>query len=187
MLSSTAWIVHDVGLATAIGGTVFGRTALQPGLRNISNEHERDLVADDAWRRFSWINLVAHGAMAATWFVGRTMLTGREVDRQARKLTIAKDVLVVTSLASGVGSIVTGRVLGRRNRAETGTETRGEVGADAQPIVIDKQRSRSLQRAVGALGIINLLANVGIAAVTAVLAMKANESLRFGLTSRKLP
>jgi hypothetical protein len=52
-LSSAAWAVHDLGLATAIGGTLFGRTALQPALSEIAGADERDLVSAKAWQRFS--------------------------------------------------------------------------------------------------------------------------------------
>ena len=35
-LSSAAWMVHDLGLATSLGGTLFGRVALQPALHQIA-------------------------------------------------------------------------------------------------------------------------------------------------------
>lgn len=171
-LSSTAWIVHDVGLATAIGGTLFGRKALQPALKQISSPLERDLVADTAWRRFSWINLLAHGAIAATWFAGRSMLSGREVSRTARSLAVTKDVLVVASLATGIGSVILGRVLGRRNREQLGPARvrAGEVAERGE-----ETRTRIVGRTVGALGIMNLLSNLGIAAVSNMLAIEASE------------
>src|SRR3569623_1408217 len=113
-LSSAAWIAHDVGLATAIGGTLFGREALHPALREgIDDQKDRDRVADAAWRRFSWVNLAGHAAMASTWFAGRALLTGREVDRLSRPLTLTKDALLVASLATGVASLVLGRLLGK--------------------------------------------------------------------------
>src|SRR5579872_1884716 len=31
-LSTAAWAAHDVGLATAVGGTLYGRAALEPAL-----------------------------------------------------------------------------------------------------------------------------------------------------------
>src|SRR4051812_42347776 len=41
-LSSTGWIVHDVGLATSIGGAMFGKLALEPALDEVSDTRERD-------------------------------------------------------------------------------------------------------------------------------------------------
>jgi hypothetical protein len=173
-LSSAAWIAHDVGLATAIGGTLFGREALHPALREgIDDQEDRDRVADLAWRKFSWVNLAAHGAMAATWFAGRTLLSGREVNRLSRPLTVAKDALIVGSLATGIASIVLGRALGKRVRREA--------------TLSDRERTETLRRAVGATGLVNLAANVGILGVTAALAMQGAKSPTFSLFSRRLP
>ena len=173
-LSSAAWIAHDVGLATAIGGTLFGREALHPALREgIDDQEDRDRIADLAWRKFSWVNLAAHGAMAATWFAGRTLLSGREVNRLSRPLTVAKDALIVGSLATGIASIVLGRALGRRVRREA--------------TLADRERTETLRRAVGATGLVNLAANVGILGVTAALAMQGAKSPTFSLFSRRLP
>lgn len=173
-LSSAAWIAHDVGLATALGGTLFGREALHPALREgIDDQLDRDRVADSAWRRFSWINLAAHGAMAATWFAGRSMLSGREVSRKARPLTVAKDALITASLATGLASVVLGRLLGRRVRNQVTLEQR--------------ERVETLRRAVGATGLVNLFANIGILGITTALSMQAAKSQKFGLISRLLP
>lgn len=173
-LSSAAWIAHDVGLATAIGGTLFGREALHPALREgIDDQEDRDRVADLAWRKFSWVNLAAHGAMAATWFAGRALLSGREVNRLSRPLTVAKDALIVGSLATGIASIVLGRALGKRVRREA--------------TLSDRERTETLRRAVGATGLVNLAANVGILGVTAALAMQGAKSPTFSLFSRRLP
>jgi hypothetical protein len=173
-LSSAAWIAHDVGLATAIGGTLFGREALHPALREgIDDQEDRDRIADLAWRKFSWVNLAAHGAMAATWFAGRALLSGREVNRLSRPLTVAKDALIVGSLATGIASIVLGRALGRRVRRDA--------------TLADRERTETLRRAVGATGLVNLAANVGILGVTAALAMQGAKSPTFSLFSRRLP
>lgn len=171
-LSSAAWIAHDLGLAASVGGTLFGRLALQPALQQISGK-QRDQVSDGAWRRFSWINLAAHGLVAATWFTGRAMLGGREVNSTSRALTHVKDGLVAAGLATGVASIVLGRVLGNRIRQRE--SVREEENVDG------------LRKAVGAIGIANLVSNAGVAAVTSVLAMEASQSPRFSWFSRKLP
>jgi hypothetical protein len=169
-LSTAAWAVHDVGLATAIGGTLYGRAALEPALHDIENPDERDRVSTSAWQRFSWLNLAAHGAFAATWFAGRSMLSGREVSGLARSLTKVKDGLVVASLVTGVGSIVLGRILGKRIQRGEGPEREREEGQPAR----EGKRSVALERAVGSLGIANLVANVAILGITTVLAMEGN-------------
>jgi uncharacterized membrane protein len=174
-LSSAAWIAHDVGLATAIGGTLFGREALHPALREgIDDQQERDRIADAAWRKFSWVNLVAHGAMAATWFAGRAMLSGREVTRVSRPLTVAKDALIGASLLTGVASVVIGRMLGRRVQRQ-------------QASLEEREKVETLRRAVGAVGLVNMAANIGILGVTTALSMQAAKSQKFGIVSRFLP
>ena len=176
ILSSAAWIAHDVGLATAIGGTLFGREALHPALREgIHDQKDRDRVADAAWRRFSWVNLAGHAAMASTWFAGRALLTGREATRLSRPLTLTKDALIVASLATGVASLVLGRILGKQVREHEGRTME------------EREQVETLRRAVGAVGLVNLVANVGILGVTAALAMQAAKSQKFGFVSRLLP
>jgi uncharacterized membrane protein len=170
-LSSAAWIAHELGLATSIGGTLFGREALQPALREIDDDTKRNTVSDTAWRRFSWMNLAGHAAVAATWFFGRSLLSGREVSKKARPMTIAKDALVIASLFTGIASIVAGRMLGKRV-----TEQKR-----------DREGHEKLRKVVGALGMANLASNVGVAGVTTALAMEGSHSGRFGVISRLLP
>lgn len=184
-LSSVAWAAHDVGLAATIGGTLFGRAALEPALEDIQSPRERDRVSADAWQRFSWWNLAAHGVFAVSWLVGRKMLSGREVSATARRLTKVKDDLMIVSLISGVSSILCGRALGKR--AERGLGPEQVRDEETKEIEQDANRTRAIDRAVGVLGMINLLANVGIASVTSMLAMQANRSVRFSSRSRRLP
>jgi len=175
-LSSAAWIAHDAGLAASIGGTLFGRHALQPALNiEVDDTVERDRISATAWRRFTWVNLVAHGVVAATWFAGRTMLSGREVSRTSRKLTVAKDVLVAASLATAVATAILGRVLAKRARDP------------AEMDLATVHKTESLRRTVGILGNINLATLAGVGAVTTALSMEASRSLPFSYVSRRLP
>jgi uncharacterized membrane protein len=185
LLSSTAWVLHDLGLATSIGGTLFGRLAMHPALGAVSDPQERDRVAEIAWRRFSRMNLTAHGAMAVSWFIGRQLLSGEEVSEQGRALTRTKHALVAASVTTGVASAVLGRSLGRRIDSRRGPhnarETNGRLGAR------EAARARRLDRAVSIAGLLNLVANAGIAAVTTILAMQSGRSMRLAAASRELP
>lgn len=184
-LSTAAWLVHDLGLAASLGGTLFGRVALQPSLHRIALPEERDLVSADAWKRFSWINLVSHAAFAVPWLVGRSMMSGREVSCGARTLTRAKDVAVVVSLVSGVASVLLGRRLARR-----GIEGRGpQVVREERFGFSDREihRTRRLKKAVGVLGLINMISLAKVGGLTTMLAMKGNQSVRFAPRSRLLP
>ena len=180
-LSTAAYAAHDVGLATAIGGVLFGRAALQPALKEIENPADRDRVSACAWSRFSWVNLAAHGVMAATWLAGRTMLSGREVTDTARTLTKVKDGLVIGSLLTGIASNVLGWRLGKKIEQNEGP-ARVKEG-----MVPDDQHTLALQTTVGKLGTANLIINVAIVSITSVLAMEGNKSPRFSLFSRFLP
>lgn len=160
-LSTAARTAHGIGLATVVGGTMFGRAALQPALQEIADPQNRDLVSTEAWRRFSWLSLAAHGVLAATWFAGR-----RPVRGSARTLTRIKDGLVIASLATGVGSVVLGRALGK----QVCEEGNGENVISAANR--DARRTQALRRAVGGVGLANLLANIAILGITAMLAIE---------------
>jgi hypothetical protein len=178
-LSTAAWTAHEIGLATAVGGTMFGRAALQPALRKIADPEDRDRVSSDAWRRFSWLNLAAHGVVAATWFTGRSWLSDREVSGTARTLTRIKDGLVIASLATGIGSFVLGRTLDERSR-----------DGDGENVISEANRARrgrvAARRAVKSISTANLLANIAILGITTVLAMEGSRSTRFAARSRFL-
>lgn len=182
-LSTAAWAAHDVGLATAIGGTLYGRAALQPALEDITIPSERDRVSADAWKRFSWINLAAHAVVAASWFTGRALLSGREVTGTARTLTQVKDGLVIASLATGVASNMLGRKLGARIEEGMGPEELADrAGAEGEA-----KKAFRLRKVVGILGMANLVTNIAVLGITTVLAMEGNKSGRFPLWSRRLP
>lgn len=174
-LSSTAWIAHNLGLATAIGGTLFGQRALQPALaERIDDKQEKLLIEEAVWRRFGMMNLAAHALFAVTWFAGRKMLSGRSVSGRARTMTKVKDGLIVVSLLTGVASTVLGRVLGKKTL---------EQGRDHE----QEMSIRRLRTAVRAVSTINLLSTASIAAVTTGLSMEAAKSLPFSVFSRRLP
>lgn len=173
-LSSAAWVVHDVGLAAAIGGPLFEYTAMAPALSTASNLAERDRISVAAAQRFSWVKLLAHASFAVPWIVGRTMRSGREVSGEARALTMAKDILVGISLVTGVAGLF--GVKRVRNRVEQ----EGARAVGEHPIPTESG-------ALGVVGIVNLVANVGILGITALLAMQGSKSVRFAASSRLLP
>ena len=174
-LTSAAWVVHDVGLAAAIGGPLFEYTAMAPALANASDTSQRDRISVDAAQRFSLIKLVSHASFAVPWIIGRTMRSGREVSATARKLTVAKDVLVGISFVSGlIGLLGVKRV---RDRAEQGENTQGRT----------KNQLPTKSGGMGAIGMLNMVANAGILGITALLAMEGTKSVCFARSSRRLP
>jgi hypothetical protein len=187
-LTTGAWTVHNLALATSIGGTAYGRAAMHPALRGLRDAQERDQVADTAWRRFTWMNLAAHGAMAASWFIDRQLMSGQQLRRQARSMARAKDVLVVTSLLTGVGAAVIGRALGRRVAREVGPASEREAeGGDSGESGGERRArpsARGLERAATMLGNLNMLANAGVAVVSTMLAAESAPALRGRAGSR---
>ena len=187
MLSTTAWVVHDLGLASAFGGSLFGKLALEPAVGEVSDERERTRVEDRAWKRFSVWNTIGLAAIGVTWFAGRKLLSGREVSRTARGLTITKDVLVGASIGVGVAATVVGRLLAReksdRAPASSAIATTELIAAPQ----LDNDRSQKLQKTVNILGDVQLVLTAGLLAVTSILAMEGNKSLKFGGVTRLLP
>lgn len=191
MLSTTAWVVHDLGLASAFGGSLFGKLALEPAVGEVSNERERMRVEERAWTRFSVWNTIGLAAIGITWFAGRKLLSGREVSRAARGLTIAKDALVGSSLGVGVAATVVGRLLaGAKRRAPTAMTSPSMATPELQMQTSDPLRSHraaKLEATVDILGDIQLGLTAAIVAVTSILAMEGGKSFKFGGASRRLP
>jgi hypothetical protein len=94
-LSTTAWVLHDLGLAAGFGGNLFGQLALNPAVKAIESREQRGKVTHVAWDRYKLVNAVSLAAMASTWLIGRLVLSGREVGRASRNVTLLKDGLVV--------------------------------------------------------------------------------------------
>lgn len=163
-----------MGLATNIGGSLFGFLALEPGLKQVTSDDDRDRASEKAWSRFSWLKLAGHAAFAVPWFIGRGMLSGKEVTGRARSLTLAKDILVGAALVTGVATFVIGRVLGKKVKQGAGPEQ-------------EEPESKGLERAVSIVGAANMLATAGILGVTAALAMEGSKSPQFAVKSRRLP
>lgn len=180
-LSTTAWVLHDLGLAADFGGNLFGQIAMEPAVKTIHSKRERGEVTHAAWNRYKYVNGVALAAMAGSWIIGRTMLSGNEVGRHARRLTIVKDVLVGGALLTGAATIVIGRLLDRASNGAPAIETGSEPAPETPPKVA------RLQKMVNAFGNAKILFEAGIVAATAILAMKSGRSPRWSVWSRFLP
>jgi uncharacterized membrane protein len=181
-LATAAWVAHDLGIAVGVGGSLFGRIALEPSVRKIADREERGMVVNDAWRRFGMVQLAGLGVMAATWFAGRLKLTGREVTAGSRGLVLAKDILVGTTVASAVGAALAGsKMAEHRPEGAVPMNSEGEAAADAP------RGARRLGRATDAFGLVNLIAGTGVIVVTTILAMRGSQSARWSALTRFLP
>lgn len=165
-LALTARTAHDWGLASWLGGAMFGKFAHNPSVAQISDKSERGKVVNAAWNGYNLINSLSLAAVGLGWIGARTTetrpdkLTGRE-----RRLASTKDAFVATAVVSGALSGIQGARLARKGSGgavpiERGTEPAPETPQDAARI----------QRSLGVLGNLNILAGVGLVVVNALIA-----------------
>ena len=178
-LSTTAWVLHDLGLAAGFGGNLFGQLALNPAVAEIQSKRERGKVTHVAWDRYKSVNAASLAVMAGTWIAGRTILSGREVGQTSRMLTITKDILVAGALVGGIGAMVFGRMLDQEI-----TISNEPIQSGSKPAAETKKRVADLQRLTNGFGRLNVVMNAAVLAVTTVLAMKAGKSSRWTMVSK---
>jgi hypothetical protein len=181
-LSSTGLVLHELGLATGFGGSLFGKIALNPSVKAISSKEERGQVTNLAWNGFNIVNAVAVGTSALTWFIGRSRLTGREIDNTTRVLTLVKDILIGSTLVLGAANIVSGGMLAKQAPDGAVPSETGLKPTDNTP-----QKAVTLMKFIDVAGILNIACMAGVIGVTALLNMKAGASSKWSALSRFLP
>src|ERR671910_3749325 len=106
-LAQGARAAHDWGLASWLGGSMFGQFALNPAVAMIDDKRERGKVVNAAWNGYNLINALSLGSVALGWFGAR--LTETRPDRlcaEERKLARAKDGLTLAAVGTGIASAV---------------------------------------------------------------------------------
>ncbi|MBF5045230.1 hypothetical protein FGE12_22690 [Aggregicoccus sp. 17bor-14] len=181
-LSSTGLVLHNLGLATAFGGSLFGKVALNPAVSAISSEEERGKVTNLAWNGYNIINAVSIGTAALTWLFGRSQLSGREIDSSTHGLVLAKDALLGASVALGAANIFTGAFLAKQAPEGAVPSASGNT-----PTANTPEPAVKAMRAINLMGIANLATMAGVIALTAVLNMKAGTSNKWSVLARFLP
>lgn len=170
-VAEAARAAHDWGLASWLGGSMFGKFALNPSVAQISDHRERGKVVNAAWNGYNLINTVSLGAVAAGWFASRLTETHptRLSDRE-RDLAKAKDGLTIVALLTGAASGIEGARLAKAEPGGAVPIERGTVPAEDTP-----EPAARIQRMLGALGTANIASGVGLVVVNAMLA-QANHS-----------
>jgi hypothetical protein len=185
-LSTTAWVLHDLGLATSIGGTLFGKAGLHRATHSEDSQNGRNEIISEAWKSFTPINLLSHLSVGVTWLIGRSFLSGREVRKSARKLVLAKDALTGVYLVSGLGATAAGYGASELRKGHDSS-----VSSVIEDAAVDGKNkadlSRKLERASTLLGTTNLIAGAALLGITAVLAMQAGRSTKWSFVSHFLP
>jgi hypothetical protein len=163
-LAEAARAAHDWGLASWLGGTMFGKFALNPSVARIGDHRERGKVVNAAWNGYNAINAVSLGAVALGWFTDH--LTNRDARRfshRERALARAEDGLTLAALATGLASAVEGARLASAAPEGAVPIERGTTPAEDTP----KQAART-QRMLGVLGVANIASGVGLVVVNAL-------------------
>jgi hypothetical protein len=185
-LSTTAWVLHDLGLATSVGGTLFGKAGLRRARHTNGSLDGGGEIINEAWKQFTPINLLSHLSVGVTWLIGRSFLSGREVHKSARNLVLAKDALTGVYLVSGLASTAAGY-----GASQLRKEDESSISSAMESVGVDTENkpelSRNLQRASTVLGTVNLVAGAALLGITAILAMQAGRSARWSFVSRFLP
>jgi hypothetical protein len=167
-VAEAARAAHDWGLASWLGGSMFGKFALNPSVAQISDHRERGKVVNAAWNGYNVINAVSLGAVATGWFASRLTETHpKRLTPRERELAKAKDGLTVAALLTGIASGIEGARLASTEPEGAVPIERGTVPAEETP----KPAAR-IQRALGALGTANIASGVGLVVVNAMIAQQ---------------
>jgi hypothetical protein len=164
-IGQAARAARELGMASLLGGNLFGRVALHPAVRHISDPAERGEVVNAAWRRYGTVNSLGLAAVTAGWLGARTdgasasNLTGRE-----QTLARVKDGLVGTVIVTGVLSGLEGM---RFARQAPGGGVPLSDGATASPAA--SPQAAKMKRKLNVLGAVTLAAEVALVAVNGAL------------------
>ena len=163
--SNAARIVHNLGLATWFGGSLFGQIALNPTVSRISDRRERGRVLTESWGRFNAVNFAAIAATLLAWRLGGLKDDG---ELRAPALMRLKNLLLGGAAVNGIASGVLGARIASQS-AEGGTPV--ESGTEPAPET-PEEAARS-QRLVGLTGTSALALLAGVIAVSSVIEASA--------------
>ncbi len=179
-LSQAGRAAHDLGLAGMLGGALFGRMALHPAVREISDPRERGKVVNASWRRYGAVNGIGLAAVVAGWAGARAAeARDRNLSEAERRLARAKDLLVGVVALTGTATAVEGMRFARSAPGgavplRDGDHPAGDASAE----------SAALKRRLNALGVAALVSEAALVGVNAAL---AQESFRRPAARRRLP
>jgi hypothetical protein len=157
-------ILHELGLALAMGGTWFGKFHLDPAVKGVSSRPERGHVVATAWGSFLVSDGLGLGMSVATWLKERPRFVSKRAPARLRPLVRAKDVLLGASVLSVATNAIASALLAREAR---GLAIPMESGQTAAPEATP--RMARLQYLVVATGYVHLLASAGALAVSRLL------------------
>jgi len=178
-LTSAALAAHELGLAAAFGGVLFGETGLGKSVKVLPDETDRSKVIEQAWKTYSVPNTIGLITAAATWFIGRSAFSGRFMGREIRRLVVAKDIALGVTLASGVAAAVVGRKLSQ--------EQPFPVRSQGEPSERTPERVANLSRLARVLGFLELVGAGTTLALTSALNFRGQRNAAWNAIARVLP
>jgi hypothetical protein len=154
--------LHNVGMAAWVGGTLFGRLALNPAVRRAASLEERGAVANAAWNTFNIYNAAALTTVGLGHVGGRlTELRSSNLSDREKPLVRAMDVCTAAGVVTGVLSGIQGRRLARQ--APGGAVP---VESGSRPAPRTPPEAARVQRSINVLGWANVASGVGLVVST---------------------
>ena len=181
-LANATRAVHDIGLAAWLGGSMFGKFALNPAVRLAQDKSDRGRIVNGAWNGYNAVNSLGLGAVALGWAGARvTEARNGQMTDTEHKLALVKDALVATAVVTGVASGVQGGRL-----AKQAPEGAVPIEDGTTPAAETPPPAAKIQRRLGMLGNLNIITGVALAAVNALLAQQSysRPPLKRGLLRR---
>lgn len=106
-------IVHNLSLAVAYGGPMFGARPFRLALlQGVTSDQERGKAMQIGWTQFNKINVPAHLAFTATWLAERGAIK-RFGGRRTDNIVAVKDALIAGALVTGVANVVANEMFKR--------------------------------------------------------------------------
>ena len=163
-LQNTTRALHDVGLAAWLGGSMYGKFALNPSVAAIADKSERGKVANLAWNGYNVVNALGLGAASMGYLAARTTeLNGGRLTPTEGALYRVQDVLTATAVLTGIANFVQG---GRLAKQAPGGAVPVETGTKPAPET--PPQAARIQRSLEVLGNVNILTGVALVAVNGI-------------------
>lgn len=175
-------IAHEAGLATWLGGSVFGKFALNKAVEHVGSRPERGRVVNAAWGAYNVVNAIAFTGIVGGWLAARATETlPANLSQRERSLAAAKDGLMVTTMVVSLATGVEGIRLARQ--APDGAVP---IESGTRPAPETPPEAAALQRRIGWLANLNILLGYALVGVNAALAQEnfSRPPLRRGLLRR---
>ena len=166
VLANGSRAAHDWGLASYLGGVMFGKFALPGAVRALPDKTDRGTVTNRAWNGYNAINAVSLAAVAGGWAAARaTEARPDRLTQRERLLATIKDGFVASTVVSGALSGVQGARLAKQGPNGAVPMETGVIPAEETP-----SSAARIQRSLGWLGNLSIASGVGLVITNAILA-----------------